>query len=415
MQYDIFFSISQTPARGVMPSEAQMFRSFFDQLKAADELGYGVAWVAESHLSSEVQKGNRRPVIPHWQGEVGLNCNLLALAQEAFHRTQRIEMGSAVMNIVCMGGPIAHAERIASTLALHGLNPEERRRIHVGFSAGRFDFMNEASGIGPRDAIEAAAWPVVKGLVFTEACRIFLRLLRGDTISSDDTPPMHIARPNFRSDADWAKVQDAAGGRPERLEIKPRWAFERLKIIPQDWRRDLLQLIIGSHDPALQEEVNQLAPVQVFNLSITRPEVIDDTHRRMAAAYHPSGGPWQRGHMPRTTFVFLNEEPNLSVSERRAAARDEAKLALGAYWTALEGTLDPAKVNNAADNALIGDADEVAEQIVARFHPEDRLMLWFDFFNHDSERVIRDQRAFMERVAPKVAEKLAERAATEAP
>ena len=130
MQYDIFFSISQTPAHGVMPSEAQMFRSFFDQLKAADELGYGVAWVAESHLSSEVQKGNRRPVIPHWQGEVGLNCNLLALAQEAFHRTQRIEMGSAVMNIVCMGGPIAHAERIASTLALHGLNPEQRRRIH---------------------------------------------------------------------------------------------------------------------------------------------------------------------------------------------------------------------------------------------------------------------------------------------
>ena len=32
MQYDIFFSISQTPAHGVMPSEAQMFRSFFDQL-----------------------------------------------------------------------------------------------------------------------------------------------------------------------------------------------------------------------------------------------------------------------------------------------------------------------------------------------------------------------------------------------
>ena len=227
--------------------------------------------------------------------------------------------------------------------------------------------------------------------------------------------PTATARPNFRSDADWAKVQEAAGGRPERLEIKPRWAFERLKIIPQDWRRDLLQLIIGSHDPALQEEVNQLAPVQVFNLSITRPEVIDDTHRRMAAAYHPSGGPWRRGHMPRTTLVFLNEEPGLSVSERRAAARDEAKLALGAYWTALEGTLDPAKVNNAADNALIGDADEVAEQIVARFHPEDRLMLWFDFFNHDSERVIRDQRAFMERVVPKVAERLAARATTEAP
>jgi hypothetical protein len=44
----------------------------------------------------------------------------------------------------------------------------------------------------------------------------------------------------------------------------------------------------------------------------------------------------------------------------------------------------------------------VAEQLVARFHPEDRLMLWFDFFNHDSDRVIDDMRAFVEEVIPRV-------------
>jgi hypothetical protein len=27
-------------------------------------------------------------------------------------------------------------------------------------------------------------------------------------------------------------------------------------------------------------------------------------------------------------------------------------------------------------------------------------MLWFDFFNHDSERVVANMRAFMEKVAP---------------
>ena len=75
MTFDVFFSISQTPVRGVTPSEATMFRNFFAEVEAADALGYGVAWIAESHLSSDVQKRHATPVIPHWQGEVGLNCD----------------------------------------------------------------------------------------------------------------------------------------------------------------------------------------------------------------------------------------------------------------------------------------------------------------------------------------------------
>jgi len=150
--------------------------------------------------------------------------------------------------------------------------------------------------------------------------------------------------------------------------------------------------------------------VQVFNLSITRAEIIDQTHERMAAGYHKDGGHWQRRCMPRTVFVFLNEEDNLSAEGRRDAAHAEAKKALGAYWTALEGTIDPEKVTKAANNALIGNADDIAAQIVERFHPDDRLMLWFDFFNHDSERVSRNMKRFMQRVAPKVVEMVAGKA-----
>ena len=134
----------------------------------------------------------------------------------------------------------------------------------------------------------------------------------------------------------------------------------------------------------------------------TQPAVIEDTHRRMTRAYHPSGGPWQRGYMPRTVFVFLNEQPGLSPERRRAAAREEATKALSAYWTALEGTIDPKKVSGAADNALIGTASDVAAQIRERFHPDDRLMLWFDFFNHDSARVVRNMEAFSELVIPAI-------------
>jgi alkanesulfonate monooxygenase SsuD/methylene tetrahydromethanopterin reductase-like flavin-dependent oxidoreductase (luciferase family) len=433
MQYDIFFSISQTPVDGHLPTEQEMFRNFFRQVEAADAQGYGVAWIAESHLSSEVQKGNRRPVIPHWEGEIGLNANFFQLASHVFRRTKRIECGSAVHNIVCMGGPIASAERVATTLALHGLDPDEQRRIHVGFSAGRFQFMNEASGVVPRNDLERAAWPALRGRIFAEAAEIFIRLLRGDVLSSDDIPPTVLTRESFwvtascgscgatwdvpyalraqkrcRScgsdeitvtEAAWERVR-AVAGEVDEVEIDRRWTFENLEIVPRAWRRELLQLVIGSHDPRLQEYVNTLAPVQVFNLSITRPEVIEGTHRRLAEHYHPDGGPWERGHMPRTTFVFLNEQPDLTPEQRSVAAREEATKALSAYWKALQGTLDPRKVEAAADNALVGSAEDIAQQIRERFHPDDRLMLWFDFFNHDCDRVIANQAAFMERVVP---------------
>jgi len=400
MKYDIFFSISQTPVDGSLPSENTMFGNFLDQVQVADELGYGTAWIAESHLSSQVQKTHKNPVIPHWQGEVGLNCNFLNLATHVFHRTQQIEVGSAIMNIVCMGGPIAQAERIASFLAIHGLSAEEKRRIHVGFSAGRFEFMNRASGIGPRNAVEEAAWPALRGKVFEEASEIFLRALRGDTFSSEDITPTFLRKETFWKEEQWDAVAKIHGGNPTEIQIPNRWNFETLKIIPQDWRRELLQLVIGSHSPHVQLAVNAIAPVQVFNLSITQPEKIEATHERMTEHYHADGGPWQRSYMPRTTFVFLNEEAGLSPEERSKAAHQEARKALTAYWTALQGTIDPNRIEQAASNALIGNAEEVAAQARARFHPDDRLMLWFDFFNHDNERVMRNMRAFKERVAP---------------
>lgn len=405
MQFDVFFSISRTPVRGETPSEAAMLGAFLDQVEAADELGYGCAWVAESHLSSEVQKRNRRPVVPHWKGEIGLNNDVFQLAARVFALTERIEVGSAVSNVVCGGGPIAAAERIAAFAAWHGLDPRETRRLRFGFSAGRFDFMNRAYGVGARDAAEEAAWPAYKGQMFRETCEVFLRLLRGETLNSEMTAEVALERPHFRSEADWTRARDAwraihGQERDGRLVYPKRWVFEDLKVVPEDWRRDVVDLLVGSHDPELQVDLNRWLPVKVFNLSITAPQVIEDTHARMTRAFHADGGPWRREYMPRTVMVFLNAEPGLDAMRRCAAAREEAQEALAAYWTALEGTLDPAKVAAATDNALVGDPHEVAEQIRERFHPDDRVMLWFDFFNHDSARVIRNLEAFASEVVP---------------
>ncbi len=422
-----------------------MFANWLQQVEAADRLGYGVAWLAESHLSSETQKRNKHPVVPHWEGEIGLNCDMLQSAHAIHARTSRIEVGSAVMNILQGGGPIAAAERIAYFCSLEGLKPtDQQRAIHVGFSAGRFDYMNRAHGYVPRDDLERAIpYPFLKGKIFHEATEIFCRLLVGETISSDDVPHRTITEAECRTPEDWQRIRaagEAAGalewraptprfgptaaggagasiipddlreqrGHAERLQevehvvLPKRFAFEELTIVPRDWDRRLVKLVAGSHDPSIPALANRFLPCMVANLSITPPEVIERTHHLMADLFHRDGGAWRRSYMPRTVMVFLNDEPGLSLEEQTAAAQQEAKKALSAYWNALTGTIDPAKIEHAADNAVIGNTQDVAKQLRERFHPEDRLMLWFDFFNHDSDRVVRNMEAFMDKVAPMV-------------
>jgi alkanesulfonate monooxygenase SsuD/methylene tetrahydromethanopterin reductase-like flavin-dependent oxidoreductase (luciferase family) len=395
MELDIFFSISQTEVDGYMPSERVMFENFFEQVVLGDRLGFGTAWVAESHLSTEVQKMNPGAVIPHFVGEIGLNTDILQLAHRIFARTKQIGVGSAIMNILCNGGPIAAAERVRTFLTLHGLDPEERRLLTVGFAAGRFPFINIPYGIVPRNPVEEAAWPVVKNKIFEEATEIFLRLLKGEVLSSSIVETRSLQRKDFRSDADWKRVVEAYGQDIDAIPLAPRWVFPNLKIVPQESRMDLLRLSIGSHDAATQMFANTILPVGVFNLSITPGDEIRKTNERMATAYHPDGGGWHRRLMPRTVLVFINDEP--------ARAAEEARGALTNYWRALEGTLDEEKVRRASENALIGDAAMIAAQVRERFHPEDRLMLWFDFNNHDSKRVMKNMEDFMTKVAPAIA------------
>ena len=406
MEHDIFFSISQTPDHeGHIPSEQTMFKNYFQQLTLADELGFGVGWIAQSHLSTETQKSNSRPVVPHWKGEVGLCTDFPQLAMESFRQTSRIEIGSAVVSILASGGPIAQAERIANTLQLLAVRGD-KRKLHVGFSAGRFEFMARPYGIVPRTPTEEAAWPALRGQIFLEASEIFLRLLRGDVVHSDEIRSTELTRDNFRSDEDWERVQNAHGSKDDSITIDRRYVFEDIRIVPNKFDRNQLVLVAGTHDPKAQVFVNKYLPVRVFNLSITQPEVIDATHERMRQCFHKDGGEWQRSDMPRTSFVFLNDEDGLTPEEQRIAAQSEADLSLSAYWNALEGTIDPSKVKNAAQNALIGNVEDVAQQLVERFHPQDRVMAWFDFFNHDSDRVCRNMSAYMEKVVPRVEELL---------
>ncbi len=389
----MFFSICQTEVDGYKPSEKVMFENFFDQVQLADSLGYGVAWVAETHLSCEIQKSTPDPVIPHFVGEIGLNTDILQLAHVIFSKTKNIEVGSAVRNILCNGGPIAHAEAIRMFLSLRELT-EDKRKLNIGFASGRFEFSNRPYGIKPRNALEKLAWGPIKGKILAEATEIFLRLLKGEKISRSGIAPQFLRKDDFRTEDEWRRVLQVVGGHPTEIALHPFWDFDKLGVIPFDAPLDKLTLTIGTHDPAVQALANSILPVGVFNLSITPPEVIEQTHARMREVYNPAGGAWRRDLMPRTAMVFVDQ------TTEKAKRRSEH--AWVNYWKAMEGTLDQKKVDQAVSNTLAGDPDTLAAQIRAKYHKDDRLMLWFDFNNHNNEEVKRSMTDFMEKVAPQL-------------
>lgn len=400
MKFDIFLSICQTEVGGVIPDERTMFANFFDQVQLADELKFHTAWVAETHLSTEIQKQNRHPVVPHFKGEIGLNTDILQMAHRIFATTKNLYVGSAIRNILCNGGPIAHAEAIKTFLAIHGHNPEEKRILNIGFASGRFEFSNRPYGIVPRNKVEEAAWPVVKNKTLAQATEIFLRLLNDEEISSEDVSTATLRESDFRTTEDWQKTLDAYGSKVQEIPLAPRWQFEKIAVIPRHSRTDLLKLTIGTHDPSIQALANRYRPVDVFNLSITPYEVIEKTHQRMQASYHPDGGEWKRENMPRTILAFLSDVSGKSQAENDELARAQAVKAQENYFRALAGTIDPEKIAKAVDNSLVGSPETVLKQAKERFHRDDRIMLWFDFNNHNNEAVKANMRTFMQKVAP---------------
>lgn len=403
MKFDIFFSICQTEVDGVIPSERIMWQNYFSQLQLADQLGFGCAWLAETHLSCQIQKQNPGAVIPEFKGEIGLNTDIFQMAHKIFATTRNMDVGSAILNIQCNGGPIARAEALRTCLALHGLDPAEQRKLQIGFAGGRFPFSNHPYGVRPRNAMEEAAWPALRGKVFQEATEIFLRLVKGEIISSDDIRPKVLERASFRSDEDWEKVLKAHGKAVDRIEVDPFWYFHKVGVIPFDIPKDLLWLTIGAHDAPSQDFANTICPVGVFNLSITPSAQIEATHERMKQTFHPDGGPWRRYYMPRTVLVYVDDTPSASEEEKNRRAHERATRALENYWKALQGTIDPSRIEAAVDNALVGSPDVVKEQVRSRFHEDDRLMLWFDFSDHNNEAVQQNMKWFMEKVAPEFA------------
>ncbi|HVH47499.1 MAG TPA: LLM class flavin-dependent oxidoreductase [Labilithrix sp.] len=400
MRFDVFHSLGRLDDVEPKVSDREVFADYFDQLRAAEELGFGTMWVAESHFSTEVQKNNPFGVVPHFKGEIGLNTDSLQLAQVTLARTKRIDFGTAILNIVgANGGPVGAADRVRALAFLNAVS-EAPRGLHIGIAAGRFPYVNRPYGIAPRCETEKRLWPQYQRLIFLEALEIFLRLSHSETLGSDAVTKRTIGRELFDSDDLHAQARETAGvSANEEIPYRPRWSFDPLRLVPElpaaDWR-SFMRFVLGSSEPTAMDVAFEYDDIDIFNLSFTPPAKIAAVHSDMQARCSRKGRIWNRSRMPRTVLIAIDPDP--AVAERRIDA------ALDTYLRGTSGTIQVPVKESLRARAVVGDASSVRAQLekgsAHDFHPDDRLMLWFEFNQPDGREVVRQMRYFAERVMP---------------
>jgi alkanesulfonate monooxygenase SsuD/methylene tetrahydromethanopterin reductase-like flavin-dependent oxidoreductase (luciferase family) len=394
MIFDLFHSVSDPVVNGKTLGHRTAVSNFLSQVKLAESLGMDTVWLAESHFSSETQKKTCVATIPNFYGEVGLNADSFQFFHLIQSQTQHINLGTGIHNIVGgSGGPIASADRVNMLRFFNENFWEHPRKLRIGVASGRFPYQNTAFGITARTEPERDFWPIVKRTVFLEALEIFLRLLKGEELSSDQIEPYTIQRANVEKEM--AKDLD----RLQRkyafpLKMQKRYEFEAVKLVPE-CKSERLEIVLGSSDPEALTVARRFWDVDLFNLSFTPPEQIEKLHEKMA------GGcvkPWCRTRLPRTVLIFINPV--------QKKAEEHANSVLDAYIEAMRGTAMVPDKKVLMERALIGDAKAILDQLCPenprRFHSGDRLMLWFEFNQTNNEAIKQQMQYFHDEVAAKL-------------
>lgn len=370
----------------------RVFSQFLEQVQLAEALGFDTIWCAESHFSSETQKATSVATIPHFEGEVGINSDSFQVAHWILQSTKKINFGTAIHNIVGgSGGPIASADRVNFLNFMNEYVSGWNRKLRIGIAAGRFPYQNIPFQIAPRNQEEGELWPWMRRYVFLEALEIFLRLVKGEKLSSELIHPW-VLEPNEITDT--SVRQKYSQG----YKVPKRWNFEVLSLVPQSNSKGLLEFYLGSHDPLAFDWGSQFWDLNLFNLSFTPPHVLERIHTDMEEKFRNKARPWSRERLPRTLLVFIDRN--------RKKAYDLADHVLGTYIEAMRDTAQVPNKDLLLERALVGDPSEICEQMKISgsrgINPKDRLMLWFEFNQEDNEAIQSQMKLFMKEVAEKL-------------
>ena len=108
-------------------------------------------------------------------------------------------------------------------------------------------------------------------------------MLKGEVIGSKDILQRGYIKPtDFRDSKDWEFVEKSAGEKLDHVVVPSFYNFDPVGVIPFQAPMDRLRaLTVGSADPEVHALANEILPVSVFNLSITPPKQIEETHAKM--------------------------------------------------------------------------------------------------------------------------------------
>jgi hypothetical protein len=310
------------------------------------------------------------------------------------------------------------------------------RDLSIGFASGRFPYINRPFGIVPRNPLETLIWPTVQRFIFLEAMEIFLRLSRGQVLSSADITTHWMSRSLF-SASQWDSLKDLSSHDKsfriddDGIPYRPRWEFDKMSLIPEWTSEEVEQhvtFVLGSHDPIARRLGLKFSDLDIFNLSFTPPAEIDKTHVEMAGLIESLKSypkqhreksveksnemslktnlpnctqatfykPWHRSRMPRTVLVFIDRDG------KKARLRGEKALEI--YRTAMAGTVQLPSQEDLMARALVGSPEEIVEQLQPGaphgFQQDDRLMLWFEFNQSEGDSILSQMRLFADSVMP---------------
>lgn len=390
MIFDLFHSISDSVVGGNRLGPRRVLDQYFSQAVLAEEIGFETLWLAESHFSSEVQKRTSVATIPEFQGEVGLNADSFQWFHELSRRTKRIGLGTAIHNIVGgSGGPLASADRVQTLSFINQNFWESPRELRIGVASGRFPYQNTPFGLIPRNELETDLWPALRRYAFIEALEIFLRLMKGEELESKSVESQLLTEVELRKTM--AREADRLLKKYQfPLAVPKRWNFELMKLVPHQEQREHLHFVLGSADPLALDVGLKHWDLDLFNLSFTPPEEIEKLHTGMSKRAATQNRVWHRSRLPRTVLIFIDP-----VSQR---AHELANRVLDAYIEAMRGTAAVPDKNVLLSRALIGDAEEIRDQLhpdnPRKFHKDDRLMLWFEFNQIDGEAIKKQMKYF---------------------
>jgi len=345
MEFGIFNLMG---SRDVDKPTAQVFGEVAEQTRMADELGYTVAWFAEHHFSNYCLCASPLMMVAH--------CAPI---------TRNIRLGTAVV-VLPLYNPARLAAEIATADAL------SNGRLMLGIGAGYQPYEFERFGVD-----------IARNLEMTdELCDILDLAFRGDFFSYNGKhyrlPETHIpARP----------VQNP------------------------------LPTYVAGHTSAMFRAAARRGYRVLTSGRVGGPTFLAEQYADIVAAFEAERVPLSRAHLTVNRFAHITDsrEEGLRFAEN---ARYQTRLAssLRRRQEVMRGTVlvdvpfpDEPPLETIYDDLLIGDAETVAEKLVAEIAATKPVQVCFSFKvgNTPHKAAMRSMELMMAEVKPRVDKALA--------